>query len=108
MKKRCTNSACRKIFAVNSVCPHCGKEYPRLPAVQIRLDVVLISFTTGKVIALKRLHDITGMSINEGKAVIWGETSIIRKGVSEEEGKALKKRLKAVGIIAEVRKTVLR
>lgn len=108
MKKRCTNSACRKIFAVNSVCPHCGKEYPRLPAVRIRLDVVLISFTTPRIITLKRLHDITGMSINESKAVIWGETSIIRKGVSEEEGKALKKRLKAVGVIAEIRKTVLR
>lgn len=33
MKKRCTNSSCRKVFSVNPIirsCPHCGKEYPRM------------------------------------------------------------------------------
>lgn len=32
MKKRCTNSACRKEFILqpgSAVCPHCGKSYPR-------------------------------------------------------------------------------
>lgn len=33
MKKRCTNSACRKIFTADSVCPYCGKEYPRIPSI---------------------------------------------------------------------------
>lgn len=30
MKKRCTNSACRKYFIADSVCPYCGKKYPRV------------------------------------------------------------------------------
>jgi len=34
MKKRCTESSCRRIFTVTegsaAVCPHCGKSYPRL------------------------------------------------------------------------------
>ena len=33
MKKKCTNSSCRKVFSVNSFsvsCPYCGKAYPRL------------------------------------------------------------------------------
>ena len=32
MKKRCTNSACRKEFTLQpgtAMCPHCGKRYPR-------------------------------------------------------------------------------
>lgn len=32
MKKRCTNSACRRVFSLPAEsCPHCGKSYPRLP-----------------------------------------------------------------------------
>ncbi|MBR5288450.1 MAG: hypothetical protein IKU34_07675 [Clostridia bacterium] len=33
MKKRCTNSSCRKVFSVNAFsgsCPYCAKTYPRL------------------------------------------------------------------------------
>ena len=33
MKKKCTNSSCRRVFRVRgekAVCPFCGKEYPRL------------------------------------------------------------------------------
>ena len=37
MKKRCTNSACRRVFSLSRAeasrqCPYCGKLYPRLPA----------------------------------------------------------------------------
>ena len=33
MKKKCTNSKCRKTFSISiktSSCPYCGKEYPRM------------------------------------------------------------------------------
>lgn len=31
MKKRCTNSQCRRVFLVRSPsCPYCGKTYPRI------------------------------------------------------------------------------
>lgn len=34
MKKKCTNSNCRKVFTItvdnNVVCPFCGKKYPRI------------------------------------------------------------------------------
>ena len=31
MKKRCTNSQCRRVFLVRSQsCPYCGKTYPRI------------------------------------------------------------------------------
>ena len=37
MKKKCTNSACRRVFSVAAAgllptCPYCGKAYPRLAA----------------------------------------------------------------------------
>lgn len=32
MKKRCTDSACRRVFSLPAeACPYCGKGYPRLP-----------------------------------------------------------------------------
>lgn len=40
MKKRCTNSACRKMFVADSVCPYCGKEYPRIPSVDHEVHLV--------------------------------------------------------------------
>jgi len=47
MNKKCTNSACRRTFSVGvqrgGKCPHCGKEYPRLPADirQLRGDYII-------------------------------------------------------------------
>lgn len=37
MQKRCTESACRRVFTVDTKaimtsCPHCGRIYPRIPA----------------------------------------------------------------------------
>lgn len=37
MKKKCTNPACRRVFSTaggRTECPHCGKEYSRMPAMQ--------------------------------------------------------------------------
>lgn len=42
MKKRCTNSACRRVFrfdpaAAMPVCPHCGRVYPHWGFVQLQI-----------------------------------------------------------------------
>ncbi len=41
MRKRCTNSSCRKLFSLDvfGKCPHCGKVYPRLH----RADEVILN-----------------------------------------------------------------
>lgn len=40
MLKKCTNNNCRRNFKAGPVCPHCGKEYPRL--LVGKFDVVLV------------------------------------------------------------------
>lgn len=40
MKKRCTSSACRKVFRQGPVCPFCGKNYPRIKKVENKSELL--------------------------------------------------------------------
>ncbi len=62
MKKRCTNSACRKTFeAFGTIisCPHCGKQYPRFCSFPAKsYAVILISYGSHKLRTIKAVRDI--------------------------------------------------
>lgn len=59
MKKRCTNSACRRIFEADSVCPYCGKKYPRISSIEH--DVYLVNCGSNKV---RTIFAIRGLNKN--------------------------------------------
>lgn len=67
MKKRCTNSACRRVFSpVEGACPYCGKTYPRMGNILL-VDIVLTGYEKGpaKIRAVKALRDLYHSSLRE-------------------------------------------
>lgn len=54
MKKKCTNSKCRKSFTTTEnsyICPHCGKVYPRLHVVNDMVEIPAKSGNNAKVVS---------------------------------------------------------
>ena len=78
MKKRCTNSACRKIFTADSVCPYCGKEYPRIPSIAHEVYLInsgrRIGFTA---LAIRRFDK--NLSLTEAKRMAENCPCVINK-----------------------------
>ena len=80
MKKRCTNSACRRVFSLNAEkeeksvsCPYCGKQYPRVePANNGCWDVVLnVPDHNGlKVKMIKSIRILTGLGLRKSKEIL--------------------------------------
>ena len=98
MKKKCTNSKCRKVFTVWDremvICPYCGKIYPRLTRGFNKLQrdmffapddggpsnyaVVISGYKDGKdvqaiknkVQAIKIVCRLTGLSLREAKNAV--------------------------------------
>ena len=92
MKKRCTNSSCRKLFTADSVCPYCGKEYPRIPVdgrehpryFKTFHEVRLNDYGNNKIAVIKELRELTRMSLAEAKyavesapCLIWTDESAV-------------------------------
>lgn len=73
MKKKCTNSACRRVFTPWQdggvvKCPHCGKVYPRLKPARTRIPtLVLTGWKPGchKAPAIKALRDHLNITSRE-------------------------------------------
>jgi hypothetical protein len=78
MKKKCTNSACRRVFVPwqdGGVvrCPHCGKAYPRLkPAQTIMPALTLCGWQPSRtpIPAIKKLRSILGIGLRESKMLL--------------------------------------
>lgn len=73
MKKRCTNSACRKLFILDTICPHCGKQYPRIPAKRtpiVLAEIALSNIGPSRLKTLFVLHERFDMSLLEAKRCI--------------------------------------
>ncbi len=81
MKKRCTNPSCRKEFRVeplSTVCPHCGKKYPRVSAhFNIMRDgkagtwsVILTRCGPQKLATIKALRKMSGFEFGVSKGTI--------------------------------------
>lgn len=77
MKKRCTESSCRRVFTYNNkeegiVCPYCGKEYPKLgqgtQKVICKVNGKAIDFT----FLLKKLDTTYSNKVKMVKAIRFG------------------------------------
>jgi len=95
MRKKCTNSSCRRMFTVEPVnkvsCPYCGRVYPRIPpapatdSVQTNWSVVLYSTGLRKLPTIKVIRMLTGLGLKDAKAVVDNAPSIVRTGLSITE-----------------------
>lgn len=73
VKKKCTNSACRRVFTprlepAGVVCPHCGKVYPRAgvsDCCQVYLELTGLDPDRSKLQAIKRLRAATGLGLRD-------------------------------------------
>lgn len=84
MKKRCTNSACRKVFVVDSVCPYCGKEYPRLPSIDH--EVFLVNSGKNKMLTIFAIHSLSkSLSLLEMKKMVENCPCVIGKGMTRKD-----------------------
>lgn len=73
--KKCTNSACRKLFPVNEscTCPFCGKFYPRLnvngPILLLDYDVWLLCAGEQKAHLARELGDSLHIGLRQALAL---------------------------------------
>ena len=110
MRKKCTNSSCRRMFTVEPVnkvsCPYCGRVYPRIlpvPAgssVQTNWSVVLYSTSERKLPTIKVIRMLTGLGLKDAKAVGDNAPSIIRTGLSITEAFRMERALEETGASA--------
>ncbi len=126
MKKRCTNSSCRKEFRVEiftTACPHCGKKYPRATGSCIpvnkskraRWSVVTIKCSTSRnpaipnVHAVKCLRRLSGVNLetNSPRMGLRNAVEVLRNfpglaasGLSYAEAQRWVKELSTVGAVA--------
>jgi len=120
--KRCTNSGCRKLFdsTAIAVCPHCGKQYPRLPGKEpqdgmpllrkaIRKGLSTPRFMvrlTGykaenKIRTIKAVRDLCGreerMGLAEANALVVSGDAIVARMLSASQAMELCDTLAALG-----------
>jgi len=105
MKKRCTNSACRKVFRRDSVCPFCGKEYPRLLDVQPNtVSVILVNNGNNRIVTCKVLCKLNvKLSLTEARQKVFGSfPCVIGEGLSRQEAIKWCEELNKTGALAKV------
>ncbi len=64
---------------------------------QSEFNVELTSFGANKVAVIKAVREATGLGLKEAKDLVEGAPSVIKEGVSKEEGEELKKKLEEAG-----------
>lgn len=80
MKKKCTNSACRRVFTLvlekgGIKCPHCGRAYPRLSLPETEQQALILSVSgtvelSGRIALLKLVRASLGCSLREAKEIV--------------------------------------
>lgn len=98
MKKRCTNSSCRKVFRVETyTCPYCGKQYPRVNPVNDRYMVVLTYAGPSKLSVIKVIRSITTLGLRDAKTLADHTPSLVSNGFTRSMAEALKSDFRAAG-----------
>ena len=64
---------------------------------QTEFNVELTSFGANKVAVIKAVREATGLGLKEAKDLVEGAPSVVKEGVSKEEGEELKKKLEEAG-----------
>ncbi len=102
MKKRCTNSACRKIFTADSACPYCGKEYPRISSIAHEVYLINSGRSIGvTALAIRRFDK--NLSQPEAKRMAENCPCVIGKGMTQKDAMLLCEILRKVGASAKIR-----
>ncbi len=114
MRKKCTNSSCRRTFTVEAVnkvsCPYCGRVYPRItpaPAassVQTNWSVVLFGTAQRKIPTIKVIRMLTGLGLKEAKAMVDNVPSVVRTGLSCTEAFRMERELEETGASAAAKR----
>lgn len=102
MKKRCTNSACRKIFTADSVCPYCGKEYPRIPSIDHEVYLINVGKSKFRVVEAFRSLDKSTSLLEAGKKLS-NCPCVIGKGMTREDAMLWCRVLGEAGAFAKIR-----
>lgn len=106
MKKRCTNSACRKMFIPGPVCPFCGKIYPRIENKGAgKYNIFLKGYSCNyiRVILIIRGFD-KSQPLKELKRMIQECPGIVSRGLSAKEAAYLCEKLKNAGAFVELQR----
>jgi large subunit ribosomal protein L7/L12 len=64
---------------------------------QSEFNVELTSFGANKVAVIKAVREATGLGLKEAKDLVERAPSVLKEGVSKEEGEELKKKLEEAG-----------
>ena len=101
MKKRCTNSACRRYFYNVGACPYCGKEYPRIGGIY---DLVLLDYKDNKIKTIRCVREFTGLGLKEGKLLVEQAPVVVAEDVGYSEAIREARALELIGARAMVRR----
>lgn len=102
MKKRCTNSACRKMFISDAICPYCGREYPRIPSIG-DYAVYLVNSGTNKVKTAFAIRNLDkSLSMHELRKMVENCPCVISKGLTRKEAMLWCKVLYEAGASARI------
>lgn len=98
MKKRCTNSSCRKVFRVEThSCPYCEKQYPRVNPVNDRYMVVLTYVGPNKLSVIKVIRSITTLGLRDAKNLAEHTPSLVSDGFTRSMAEAVKSHFRFAG-----------
>lgn len=99
--KRCTNSSCRREFKLETtVCPHCGKKYPRANTAldkNNRYDVVLTYCGPSKLLTIKVIRKHTGLGLRDSKELTDHTPSLIGRRFRASQAEVLREEIRAAG-----------
>ena len=70
---------------------------------QTEFDVVMASFGSNKVAAIKAVRGITGLGLKEAKAAVEGCPVTLKEGVSKADAEAVKATLEEAGATVEIK-----
>lgn len=104
--KRCTNSSCRREFKLSTtVCPHCGKKYPRGsfdPDLRGQYAVVLTHVGPNRLKAAKMVRSRMGVGLKDAVTIINNTPSLVATGITASQANTLRDEIRAEGSVAIV------
>ncbi len=66
-------------------------------------NVMLTSVGVQKIQVIKAVKEITGLGLQEAKAIVDGAPKAIKEGIKKEEAEEMKKKLEAAGAVIELK-----
>ena len=80
-----------------------GAAAPAAAEEKTEFDVVLASFGSSKLGAIKVVREITGLGLKEAKELVEGAPKTIKEGCSEDDAENIKKQLTDAGATVEIK-----